>query len=78
MQAGGLPHIPIEIFSPANARRTFKRKIDLYLKNGALAAWVVYPEKKTVAVHTAEGSTEFGEGDSIHPLRPGRRDRSRS
>lgn len=61
----GSPELPIEIFSPSNARRTFQRKIDLYLKNGALAAWVVYPAKKTVAVHTTEGSAEFGEGDSI-------------
>ncbi len=69
----GSPQLPIEIFSATNARRTFKRKIDLYLKNGALAAWVVYPEKKTVAVHTAEGSAEFGEGEFVKlpaPLPP--------
>jgi Uma2 family endonuclease len=61
----GSPQLSIEIFSPSNARRLFKRKIDLYLKNGALAVWVVYPKKRSVTVHTADGSTEFAEGDSI-------------
>ena len=70
---GGSPQLPIEVFSPSNARHTFKRKIGLYLRTGALAVWVVYPDKKTVKVHTADGSTEFNEGDSIQlpdPLSP--------
>ena len=61
----GSPQLPIEIFSPSNARRTFKRKIDLYLKNGALAVWIVYPDKKTVTVHTAEDTKQYSAGDSI-------------
>ncbi|MGA7408884.1 MAG: Uma2 family endonuclease, partial [Bryobacteraceae bacterium] len=59
------PQLPIEIFSPSNARRTFKRKIDLYLKTGAVAVWVVHPEKKIVTVHTAERSMEYTERESI-------------
>jgi Uma2 family endonuclease len=66
----GSPQLPVEIFSPSNARRTFKRKIDLYLRTGAVAVWVVYPEKRAVTVHTCEGAREFCVGDSIQLPKP--------
>ena len=60
-----VPQLAIEIFSPANSKKAFARKIEIYLKNGALAVWVLHPDSKTIVVHTSEGRLEVRESNSV-------------
>jgi Uma2 family endonuclease len=48
----GSPQLPIEVYSPANRPGLLRKKIELYLKNGAWAVWVVYIKSQTVVAHT--------------------------
>jgi Uma2 family endonuclease len=60
-----VPQLAIEIFSPANSKKAFGRKIEIYLNNGALAVWVLQPDSKLIAVHTSEGRLQGRESDSV-------------
>lgn len=51
----GAPEIAIEIVSSEAAAR-LEEKIELYLQHGSQAVWVVYPERRTVMVHDANGT----------------------
>ncbi|MBI1792417.1 MAG: Uma2 family endonuclease [Acidobacteria bacterium] len=47
----GAPDLAVEIVSPTDRAADVKDKIELYLRAGAGAVWVVYPKKKEVRVH---------------------------
>jgi Uma2 family endonuclease len=62
----GSPQLPVEVYSPANRPGILRRKIGLYLKNGALAVWVVYPKSRTITVHEQSDLTaEYRMGEHV-------------
>ena len=62
----GSPQLPVEVYSPANRPGILRRKISLYLKNGALAVWVVYPKSRTITVHEQSDLTaEYRMGEHV-------------
>ena len=61
----GAPEIVIEVESPSNTAREFREKEALCLANGALAFWVVYPDRREVTVAVAEGRRTYHDGDEI-------------
>ena len=67
----GAPEIAIEVVSPTDTIGGIRRKIKLYLSNGASSVWIFY-EEGSIAVHTATGVRELS-GDQLleDPLLPG-------
>jgi len=68
----GAPEIAIEVVSPSDTAAHMKSKVNAYLRNGSQSAWVVYPDDRSVVLHSAAHSREF-KGDLIidDPLLPG-------
>jgi Uma2 family endonuclease len=54
--AGG-PEPAIEIVSPVETAQDLNRKVDLLLKGGSTAVWVVYPEEREVHVFSPGGNS---------------------
>jgi Uma2 family endonuclease len=64
----GSPQLAIEVVSPSNRKANIRKKVMLYLANGALAVWVVFPKKQMVEVWTGlEPQLEhtFGIGEQL-------------
>ncbi len=61
----GSPQLAVEVVSPSNSQAHIRRKVELYLKNGSLAVWVVYPKKQKVLLATAEDETEYRIDETI-------------
>jgi Uma2 family endonuclease len=59
------PQLAIEIQSPSDTRPRLRTKIELYLRNGSFAVWVVYPLKQTVVVVTDTDETEYRMGEHV-------------
>jgi Uma2 family endonuclease len=55
----GAPLLAIEVVSPSNRADHMDRKRKLYLENGAVEVWVVYPKTKSVWVFRAGHAQEF-------------------
>ncbi|HWF48591.1 MAG TPA: Uma2 family endonuclease [Bryobacteraceae bacterium] len=47
------PQLVVEVISRSNTKKHVNRKAALYLKNGASAVWIVYPNKKIIQVLSA-------------------------
>ncbi|MGD9712034.1 MAG: Uma2 family endonuclease [Thermomicrobiales bacterium] len=45
------PDLAVEIVSSGNTRAEIDRKTRIYLESGVQAVWIVYPERREVAVH---------------------------
>jgi len=68
----GAPEIAIEVVSPTDTAKHLKRKVTAYLEGGASSVWVVFPEDRSVMVHTAGSVRELKDDHSISdPLLPG-------
>jgi Uma2 family endonuclease len=68
----GAPDLAIEVVSPSDTLKHMKHKIDAYLANGSRSVWVVFPEGRSVMVHSAESVREFKADQLIQdPLLPG-------
>jgi Uma2 family endonuclease len=70
----GAPDLAIEVVSPSESAADLNRKIELLLKAGSLAVWVLYPEPREVRVFLPGGvSHRKGIGDilSMPELLPG-------
>jgi Uma2 family endonuclease len=50
----GAPDLAVEIISPSESARHIERKIALLLAHGSAAVWVIYPDSRTVHVHTPD------------------------
>jgi Uma2 family endonuclease len=61
----GSPQLAVEVVSPSNRPARICRKVEVYLKNGGLAVWVVYPEKQKVLLATAEDETEYRRDEHV-------------
>jgi Uma2 family endonuclease len=49
-----------------------KRKVDAYLEGGSKSVWIVYPEARSVMVHTSDSVGELKANQVItDPLLPG-------
>jgi Uma2 family endonuclease len=55
----GAPLLAVEVISASNAAEQVERKRKLYLGNGAVEVWVVYPRTKSVWVFRAGHAEEF-------------------
>jgi len=67
----GAPDIAIEVVSPRDTAH-LKRKVDAYLQGGSKAVWVVFPDSRSVMVHTADSVRELKGNQQIeNPLLPG-------
>jgi Uma2 family endonuclease len=68
----GAPEVAIEVVSPTDTARHLKRKVDAYLEGGSKSVWIVYPEARSVMVHTSDSVRELKANQSIQdPLLPG-------
>jgi Uma2 family endonuclease len=68
----GAPDLAIEIVSPSDTAKHLKRKVDAYLEGGSKSVWIVFPEARSVMVHTQGSARELKATQSIEdPLLPG-------
>lgn len=49
------PDLAVEVVSPSDTYSRVMKKVNLFLQFGTRTVWVVDPDEKTVAVHTAAG-----------------------
>lgn len=62
----GAPDLAIEIVSPSNTASQIQEKVAEYFSAGSRAVWVVYPERRTIAVHaSARAATFLREDDPL-------------
>ena len=68
----GAPEIAIEVVSPADTPKHLQNKVAAYLGNGSRTVGVVFPDSKSVMVHTADSVRDLM-GDQLieDPLLPG-------
>ena len=68
----GAPEIAIEVVSPTDTAKHLKRKVNAYLEGGWRSVWIVFPEDRSVMVHTAGSVRELTiDGSITDPLLPG-------
>jgi Uma2 family endonuclease len=68
----GGPEIAIEVVSPTDKATHLKSKVDSYLAGGSQTVWVVFPDARSVMVHTADSVRELKADQKIDdPLLPG-------
>jgi Uma2 family endonuclease len=68
----GAPELAIEVVSPTDKATHLKSKVDPYLANGSNTVWVVFPDAKSVMVHTSGSVRELKADQKIEdPLLPG-------
>ena len=51
------PDLAVEILSPSNTRSEMRQKLGEYFDNGTRLAWLIDPQRRTVAVYTAATET---------------------
>ena len=62
----GAPDLAIEVVSPSNRRWEIEEKIADYLEAGTQAVIVVYPRRRTVAIHRPDRDVEIlNDGDAL-------------
>ena len=59
------PDLAVEIISPSNKAEDIEKKIEQLLDAGASLIWVVYPELRTVKVHTTHGAKTLRQDDAL-------------
>ena len=68
----GSPDLAIEVVSPHDTAKHLKSKVDAYLEGGSKSVWIVYPDAKSVEVHSIGAMREFKADQQIEdPLLPG-------
>jgi len=61
----GAPTLAVEILSPSNTRAEIADKTQEYLEAGATAVWVLNLRRRSVTVHTVDGTTVYNDGDTL-------------
>jgi Uma2 family endonuclease len=61
----GSPEIAIEVVSPTDTAIRLKSKVDAYLAGGSQTVWVVYPDARSVMVHTTDSVRELKADQNI-------------
>lgn len=59
------PDLVLEVVSPGDIADEVEHKVSLYLRAGVPIVWVVYPNDRTVYVHTAPGTRRLTEDDTL-------------
>ena len=59
------PDLAVEVISPNTRASDIHLKVMQVLGAGTRLIWLVYPETRTVEVHTAEGGTKLHEDDTL-------------
>lgn len=59
------PDLAVEVISPSNKASDIAKKIQQLLNAGTALIWIVYPELRTVTVHTADGAKSLAENDTL-------------
>ncbi|MCY4466722.1 MAG: Uma2 family endonuclease [Chloroflexi bacterium] len=59
------PDLAVEVLSPGNTVEDMELKISQLLDAGAKLVWIVHPRQKRVDVHTLDGMTRLGLGDTL-------------
>lgn len=60
------PELAIEVISPSEKAGHLQRKLNLLFDGGSRAVWVVYPDSRTVVVHSPDGtSITLGVNDKL-------------
>jgi Uma2 family endonuclease len=60
------PDLVVEVVSPTDAQPDVDAKISRYLAAGVRLAWVAYPKRRTVQIHTpSHPPRELAEGDTL-------------
>jgi Uma2 family endonuclease len=70
----GAPELAIEVVSPPESAADLNRKVELYLRAGSVAVWVIYPKQRHVRVFLADGRSLLREANdmlSLPELLPG-------
>jgi Uma2 family endonuclease len=63
----GAPDLAVEILAPEHGADEVRKKIADWIQAGAIAAWVVDPESRTVTVHRPRAKPEvLGEAEMLH------------
>jgi Uma2 family endonuclease len=64
--------LAIEVVSPEDTAKHLKSNVDAYLAGGSQSVWVVYPDAKSVMVHSKDFVRELKADQKIDdPLLPG-------
>ena len=61
----GAPDLAIEVVSPNDTARELNRRVDQFLRSGASAVWVFYPDSRQVHVHDPEGVRKLSEKEKL-------------
>ena len=59
------PDLAVEVVSPSNHASDIHLKVMQLLNAGTSLVWIVYPDSKTVTVHTTLGATTYHENDIL-------------
>ena len=59
------PDLAVEIISPSNRAEDIEKKIEQLFDAGISLIWVVYPELRTVKVHTTHDARTLGQDDTL-------------
>jgi len=59
------PELAVEVISPRNKAEDIEKKVQQLLKAGTALIWIVYPDLRSVAVHTAKGSVTLSVSDTL-------------
>ena len=55
----GAPELAVEVVSPTDKASHLKSKVDAYLANGSQSVWVVFPDSRSVVIHTSSSMREL-------------------
>lgn len=59
------PDLAVEIVSPSNTALDIENKTQQLLKAGTSLIWIVYPDLRSISVHTQAGATSLKENDNL-------------
>ena len=64
--AEAVPNLVVEIASPSNSAREVRDKARMWLSFGVCIVWVVYPDARSVELHTGDGGRRMlAESDTL-------------
>lgn len=67
----GAPDLAVEVLSPEDSAGEVLAKVHVWLTAGATAAWIVDPERKTIAVHRSDQPVRlYREDDDLEAGEP--------
>ncbi|MCY3832341.1 MAG: Uma2 family endonuclease [Chloroflexi bacterium] len=59
------PDLAVEVISPSNKAGDIEKKIQQLLSAGTSLIWIVYPDLRTVTIHTEDGATTLTVTDTL-------------